>query len=145
MPKTWTVNVVAPFAGTFAICILTMLTFFWLFLWAPLALVPFYTLNVSGMAWALTVGTWRWRGLQKPQFTVAAAAPETPSAENQPAENQPAVAPPAGNQPREQRPALLGLRALELVAAAVAAQAILGIAYGLFIWFFVVNHSAGHR
>jgi hypothetical protein len=133
--KTWIVNVIAPFGGTFAICILTMLTFFWLFLRAPLALVPLYTLNVSGMAWALAVGTWRWRGLQKQPFAVAVATAET-----QPAENQP-----TGSQPREQRPALLGLRALEIAAAAVAGLAILGIAYGLYIWFFVVNKSPGHR
>jgi len=133
--KTWVANVIVPFAGTFAICILTMLTFFWLFLWAPLALVPLFTLNVSGMVWALTVGTWRWRALQKHQFAVAAATVETPSAES----------PPAGNQPREQRPAFLGLRALEIAAAAFAGLALLGIAYGLYIWIFVVNKSPGHR
>jgi hypothetical protein len=137
--RTWIVNVIVLFAGSFAICILTTLTFFWAFLWASLALVPLFTLNVSGAAWALTVGTWRWRALQKQPFAVALTAAANHSGPSQPPENQP-----ARNQPPEQRPALLGLRALEIVAAAIAGFAILGIVYGLYIWFFIVNHSQ-HR
>jgi hypothetical protein len=138
--RTWLVNVIVPFAATFAICILTMLTFFWLFLWAPLALVPLFTWNVSGMAWALAVGTWRWRGLQSQPFAVAVAAAENQAAVSQPVENQA-----AGIQPREPRPALSALRALEIAAAVVAGLVILGIACGLYIWLFVVYKGPPHR
>jgi hypothetical protein len=86
------------FAGTFVICILTALTFFWLMIWAGVAIVPLLALNLSGAVWALAVGTWRWRALQKQAPVVAAGD---------------------GTLPQEKRPALLGLRAIEIVGLVV--------------------------
>jgi hypothetical protein len=46
--------------------LLTVLTFFWLVIYAVLPLVPAITSwYVFGLAWALFVGTWRWRILPK--------------------------------------------------------------------------------
>jgi hypothetical protein len=47
--------------------LITVLTFFWLVTYAVLPVVPAITSwYVFGLAWALFVGTWRWRILQKP-------------------------------------------------------------------------------
>ncbi|MGC2329186.1 MAG: hypothetical protein WA604_20900 [Candidatus Sulfotelmatobacter sp.] len=102
------------FCGTFVICLLTALTFFWLMMWAGPALAPLVALNLSGAAWALTVGTWRWRALQKPAPIVAAGD---------------------GTQPQEKRPGLLGLRAIEIVGIAIgvfmlAAAVLAYVAFG---------------
>ena len=51
---------------SFLVYLLTVLTFFWLFIYAVLPLVPAITSwYVFGLAWALFVGNWRWRILQK--------------------------------------------------------------------------------
>src|SRR5208337_3372120 len=94
-PRTRLAAVILAFCGTFLICMLTALSFVWLFFLAGVALVPLLTLNVSGLAWAATVGTWRWRALQhEPPVMTAAVAIRS----------------------REKGPALLGLRVLEIVA-----------------------------
>lgn len=138
--RTRLVNVILLFGGSLAVCFLTALTFFWVFLWASLALAPLFTLDVTGVAWALTVGTWRWRTLQNQPFAVTVATAGNPSAID-----PPVAAHPAETQPPQQSPALLGLRALEVVAAVVAGMAIFGIVYGLYIWFFIVNAGSHHR
>ena len=91
-------NVVALFGGSWLICLLTGLTFIWLMMWAGPALAPLFALNLSGALWALAVGTWRWRALQKAASIVVAED---------------------GTQAQEKRPALLGLRAIEIVGIAV--------------------------
>jgi hypothetical protein len=98
--RTRVANVVVLFCGSWLICLLTALTFIWLMMWAGPALAPLATLNLSGAAWALAVGTWRWRALQE-QTPINAAV--------------------AGAQPQEKRPALLGLRAIEIVGLIVGA------------------------
>jgi hypothetical protein len=98
--RTRVANVVVLFCGSWLICLLTALTFIWLMMWAGPALAPLATLNLSGAAWALAVGTWRWRALQE-QTPINAAL--------------------AGAQPQEKRPALLGLRAIEIVGLIVGA------------------------
>lgn len=102
--RTRMVNVVVLFGGSFVICLLTALTFFWLFTWAGVAVVPLLTLNLSGAAWALAVGTRRWQLLQK-------QAPLTVAVRD--------GAPGDGAEPREKRPGLLGLRAIEIVGLGV--------------------------
>lgn len=105
------------FCGTFVICLLTALTFFWLMMWAGPALAPLVALNLSGMAWALVVGTWRWRALQKQGATTVAPGDGT-------------------TQPQEKRPALLGLRAIEIVGLVVGVFMLVAaaLAYVAFIY-----------
>jgi hypothetical protein len=102
--RTRVANVVALFCGSWVICLLTALTFFWLFTWAGVAVVPLLTLNLSGAAWALAVGTRRWQLLQK-QAAITLAAGEGTAG--------------GGVQPQEKRPGLLGLRAIEIVGLGV--------------------------
>jgi hypothetical protein len=122
--RTRMVNVAVLFGGSFVVCILTMLTFFWLFLWAPLAMLPLFTWNLSGGAWALTVGTWRWRALQKQASIPVAAA--------------------VGTQPQERRPALLGLRAVEIVGLAVGVFMLVALVLG-FVAFYYVTYRFRHH
>ena len=67
-PRTRLHAVMQAFWRTFVILLLTILTFFWLTWLAGAALKPLATLNAFGFAWALAVGTWRWRALQKQQL-----------------------------------------------------------------------------
>jgi hypothetical protein len=67
-PRRWIHAVVQAYWRSFVILFLTLLTFFWLVWLAGAALKPLVTLNAFGLAWALTVGTWRWRALQKQQL-----------------------------------------------------------------------------
>jgi hypothetical protein len=122
--RTRAVNVAVLFGGSFVICILTMLTFFWLFLWAPLAMLPLFTANVSGMGWAFAVGTWRWRALQKKASITVTAVD--------------------GTQPQEKPPALLGLRAIEIVGVAVAVFMLAAAVLGYLAFVYVTLRSRRH-
>ena len=122
--RTRVANVVVLFCGTFVICLLTALTFFWLMMWAGVALAPLFALNLSGAAWALTVGTWRWRALQKQAPLPVAAAD--------------------GTQPQQKRPALLGLRAIEIVGVAVGIFMLIAVVLG-FLAFYYVTHRFQHH
>ena len=64
-PRTWVYAVIQAYWRSWAIVLLTALTFSWLFIGAAGTLKPLVTWNVFGLAWALTVGTWRWRAMQK--------------------------------------------------------------------------------
>jgi hypothetical protein len=121
--RTRAVNFVVLFIASFAICLLTTLTFFWLFLWAPLALVPLFTLNVCGAAWALTVGAWRWRALQQPAPTVAED----------------------GTQGQEKRPALLGLRAIEIVGLVVGVFMLIALVFAGLSFFWITYNFRHHH
>lgn len=75
-PQSWLRAVLQAFWRTFAIPLLTSLSFFWLFTYAIIPLVPpLVTWNVFGLAWALTVGTWRWRALQKERIAAVLRQP----------------------------------------------------------------------
>lgn len=68
-PRTWLQAFLGPFWRSFLVYLLTVLTFFWLFTYAVLPLVPAITTWYAfGLAWALFVGTWQWRALQKEQL-----------------------------------------------------------------------------
>jgi hypothetical protein len=75
-PRSWLRAIFQAYWRTFAILLLTLLSFFWLFIYAIVPLVaPIATWNVFGLAWALTVGTVRWRALQKERLTAVARHP----------------------------------------------------------------------
>jgi len=122
LPERWQ-NVGMAFAGTFVICILTALTFFWLMIWAGVAIVPLLALNLSGAAWALAVGTWRWRALQKQAPVVAAGD---------------------GTLPQEKRPALLGLRAIEIVGLVVGVFMLIAAILAYLAFFYVTYRFRRH-
>jgi hypothetical protein len=68
-PRTWLQAFMRPFWRSLLVYLLTVLTFFWLFIYALLPLVPAITTWYAfGLAWSLFVGTWRWRALQKEQL-----------------------------------------------------------------------------
>lgn len=119
--RAWWANIGVALAVSIAIPLLTMLTFFWLLWWAPLALVSLGKWNVCGAVWAVTVGMWRWNDLSKQPLAAAAPAPAQ-NVQGQTADaraQQPPTATPALPQ-QEQRPRLLGLRALEIAAICIA-------------------------
>jgi hypothetical protein len=122
--RTRVANVGVLFCGSWLICLLTALTFIWLMMWAGPALAPLFTLNLSGGAWALTVGSWRWRALQKRASIPVAAA--------------------VGTQPQEKRPALLGLRAVEIVGLAVGVFMLVALVLG-FVAFYYVTYRFRHH
>jgi hypothetical protein len=75
-PRSWLRAIFQAYWRTFAILLLTLLSFFWLFIYAIVPLVaPIATWNVFGLAWALTVGTWRWRALRKERLTAVVRQP----------------------------------------------------------------------
>jgi len=75
-PRSWLRAIFQAYWRTFAILLLTLLSFFWLFIYAIVPLVaPIATWNVFGLAWALTVGTWRWRALKKERLTAIVRQP----------------------------------------------------------------------
>jgi hypothetical protein len=75
-PRSWLRAIFQAYWRTFAILLLTLLSFFWLFIYAIVPLVaPIATWNVFGLAWALTVGTWRWRALKKERLTAIVRPP----------------------------------------------------------------------
>jgi hypothetical protein len=74
-PRTWLHAVVQAYWRSWAIALLTTLTFVWLILGDYPTLAPFLTWNVFGLAWALIVGTWRWRALQKQQLITVGTRP----------------------------------------------------------------------
>ena len=75
-PRSWLRAIFQAYWRTFAILLLTLLSFFWLFTYAIVPLVaPIATWNVFGLAWALTVGTWRWRALKKERLTAIVRPP----------------------------------------------------------------------
>ena len=110
--------------ASFLICLLTALTFFWLLIWAAVALVPLSVLNLAGLAWALTVGTWRWRILQQEQAVEATAKLL---------------------RPHKRRPNFTSLRAIEIVAAGIAGLLLLALGYAIYLWLFVVYKGAPHH
>ncbi len=60
--RSWRLAVWQPFWISLVIYLLTVLTFIGLVIYAVMPLVPpIMTFNVFGSAWALTIGTWRWR------------------------------------------------------------------------------------
>lgn len=68
-PRTWLRAVFQAFWKGFVILLLSFLTFSWLFTYACSVLFPpLRSWNVFGLAWALTVGTWRWRARQEGQL-----------------------------------------------------------------------------
>ena len=72
--RNWRLAVWQPFWISFVIYLLTVLTFLWLVLYAVMPLVPpIMTLNAFGLAWALLIGTWRWRMPRKEAAHVTAA------------------------------------------------------------------------
>jgi hypothetical protein len=65
-PRTWIQAFLRALGTSFLVYLLAVLTFFWLVIYAVLPVVPAITSwYVFGLAWALFVGTWRWRILQK--------------------------------------------------------------------------------
>ncbi|MFZ1140707.1 MAG: hypothetical protein WAN76_16095 [Candidatus Sulfotelmatobacter sp.] len=73
-PQTWLHAVWQALWRSFVILLLTTLTFSWLIMGATGTLKPFATWNVFGLAWALVLGTWRWRALQQERLVVAPPA-----------------------------------------------------------------------
>jgi hypothetical protein len=66
-PRTWLQAFLHAVGISLLVYLLTVLTFFWLVIYAVLPVVPAITSwYVFGLAWALFVGTWRWRIPQKP-------------------------------------------------------------------------------
>jgi len=94
-------------------------------MWAGPALAPLVALNLSGAAWALIVGTWRWRALQKQAPLPVAAAD--------------------GTQPQEKRPALLGLRAIEIVGLAVGIFMLIAAVLGFLAFYYVTLRFQHHQ
>jgi len=154
--RAWWASVGVALAGPYVICILTMLTFFWLFLYAPMALLPLGKGKVWGWLWALTVGTWRWQALrQRPRWAPASApvlppqpagaATAGPVLPQQPAAaattgpvlpQQPASAASGQESPREPAAPLAGLKAYQILAIAVGVfllAALLFSAVGLYV------------
>jgi len=119
--RAWWASVAVAFAGTYVIDILTMLTFFWLFVWAPAALLPLSHWNVWGMLWALTVGTWRWQALRQQPRAAAPSGQEL---------QQPGAAAVSGlGSPPEPPPALAGLKMAQTVAVGIAIFLLLALLY----------------
>ena len=74
-PRTWLHAVWQALWRSFVILLLTTLTFSWLITGATGTLKPFATWNVCGLAWALAIGTWRWRDLEKERRLAVALQP----------------------------------------------------------------------
>lgn len=63
-PRSRIQSFLPPLWRSFLVYLLTVLTFFWLFTYAVLPLVPAITTWYAfGVAWALFIGSWRWRTL----------------------------------------------------------------------------------
>jgi hypothetical protein len=133
--RTWWASVGVAFAGTYAIDILTMITFFWLFLWAPLALIPLGHWNIWGMMWALTVGTWRWHALRQLPRTAV------PSGEGL-WQAGPAAGGEAGS--GEQPPALAGLKMAQTVGTGIAIFLLLALLYTAITLYIVMHQRTPH-
>jgi len=157
--RAWWASVAVAFAGPYVICILTMISFFWLVLYAPMALLPLGKGKVWGWLWALTVGTWRWQALRHrprwaaasgralPQQATAAVSAgsalpqQTAAAAAGPALPQrPAAAAARQEIPREQPAALAGLKAFQIVAVAVGVFLLLALLYAA-VALYVVMHQ----
>jgi hypothetical protein len=139
-PQSWQRSVLWAFGASFLIYMSTALTFVWMPLYAgALLAIPFMTLNVSGLAWALLVGTWQWRALQNSPVVAGATAAPTllPAAEIASGAKEPAVV------PRE--PAHVGLRTVEIAALVFAGLLFFLAVAGAFLWFFVVSRAAAYR
>jgi hypothetical protein len=130
--RAWWASVGVAFAGTFVIYILTMISFFWLFLLAPLALLPLTNGNVWGGLWALTVGTWRWQALrQQPRV-----AP--PSAQAPQPQLGAAIAPTQAGSPGQPL-ALAGLKAFQIVAIGVGIFLLVALLYAAVAAYIVLH------
>lgn len=67
-PPSWRAAIWQVYWRSWLIYVLTVLTFFWLVVYAALPIVPaLLTLNVLGLVWSFVVGTRRWRMLQTKQ------------------------------------------------------------------------------
>jgi len=143
------------------ICIVTMISFFWLVLYAPMALLPLGNGKVWGWLWALTVGTWRWQALrQRPRWAAAsaralpqqpaAAASAGPALPQQPGATasvppapQPAAVTTSGQEiRREQAPALAGLKAYQIVAVAVGVFVLVALLYSAVALYVVMRQRS---
>jgi hypothetical protein len=72
-PRNWWMAVVATFGRSLLIYLLTLLCFLWLVVYAVLPLVPpIVTWNAFGFAWAVVIGTRRWRVLQEQEAQMMA-------------------------------------------------------------------------
>jgi hypothetical protein len=109
------------FCGTFAIYMLTALTFFWLLTYAGAVLDPLLTLNMFGLGWALAVGTW----LALPAQPVATVEGTIAS--------------------RDGGAAVFSLRTLEIVAAIVGVLPSMVAAVVMLLWLFLVYKGPPHR
>jgi len=159
--RAWWASVAVAFAGPYVICIVTMISFFWMTLYAPMALLPLANGKVWGMLWALTVGTWRWQALRQQPRVAAAPAPVQPQQPGATAASgpvlpqqpsataasgpvlpqQPAAAASSGQEsPREQAPALAGLKAFQIVAVAVGIFLVVALLYSA-VALYVVMHQ----
>jgi hypothetical protein len=102
------------------IYMLTALTFFWLLTYAGPVLDPLVTLNIFGLGWALTVGTW----LALPEQPVAAAAGKIGS--------------------RGRGAGVFSLRTVEIMAGVIAVLLVVAAAIMIFLWLFVVYKGPPH-
>ncbi len=129
--RAWWASVAVALAGTYVINILTMLTFFWLLVWAPAALLPLSHWNVWGMLWALAVGTWRWQALQQQPRAAA------PSGQELQQSGTAAVSGLGG--PPEPPPALAGLKMAQTVAVGIAIFLLLALLYAAMMAYVVLQ------
>jgi len=116
-----------------------------------------YRWNVSGAAWALMVGTWRWLALQKEQAvsatvaaTATASATTTTATTTAATTTAAAVATPgaiaATRSPSSGRkPELSSLRAVEIVAAGIGVFLLLALAHAIYVALFVLNKGRLNR
>lgn len=119
-PWTRRAAAIVAFCGTFLIYMLTALTFFWLLTYAGPVLDPLVTLNIFGLGWALTVGTW----LALPEQPVAAAAGKIGS--------------------RGRGAGVFSLRTVEIMAGVIAVLLVVAAAIMIFLWLFVVYKGPPH-
>jgi len=129
----------------------TMIAFFWMTLYAPMALLPLANGKVWGMLWALTVGTWRWQALRQLPRAAAAPAPVLPqqpglATPSSALPQQPrAAATPGQQSPRQQPPALPGLKAYQSVAVAVGVFLLVALLYSAAALYVVIHrHTLPH-
>jgi len=149
--RAWWASVAVALAGPYVICIVTMIAFFWMTLYAPMALLPLANGKVWGMLWALTVGTWRWQALRQLPRAAAAPAPVLPqqpglATPSSALPQQPrAAATPGQQSPRQQPPALPGLKAYQSVAVAVGVFLLVALLYSAAALYVVIHrHTLPH-
>jgi hypothetical protein len=131
-PKSWRGAVLWPYGASFAVALLTALTFFWApYFGGSLLAIPFITLNAFGFIWALFVGSWRWRAMKQERVPVAIPAGPTEAV----------TAPTPGPAPA---PTLSGLRTFELMAIVFAGVLLMALVVAATIMFAVLRRSSPH-